>query len=59
VREGIKQSGVPREEIFITSKVDEPFGYNETLENISKIISVLNTTYVGEFVWFCACVSLI
>jgi diketogulonate reductase-like aldo/keto reductase len=46
VREGIVESGVPREQVFITCKVDDPFGYDETMSNIKQILQVLNTTYV-------------
>ena len=46
VREGIAASGVPRSEVFITSKVDEPFGYESTLSNVKQILSVLNSSYV-------------
>lgn len=38
-------SGVPRSEIFITSKVD-PFGYNETLEQFAGILTSLKTSYI-------------
>jgi diketogulonate reductase-like aldo/keto reductase len=38
-------SGVPRSEIFITSKVD-PSGYNETLEAFRGILKSLQTNYV-------------
>ncbi len=46
VKTGIEMSGVPREQVFITSKVDDPFGYNETIASIKQILSVLNTSYV-------------
>jgi len=38
-------SGVPRSEIFLTSKVD-PTGYNETLEQFDGILKSLRTDYV-------------
>ncbi|UJR36920.1 hypothetical protein I4U23_029632 [Adineta vaga] len=38
-------SGVPRSEIFITSKVD-PAGYNQTLAEFAGILKSLQTTYV-------------
>jgi diketogulonate reductase-like aldo/keto reductase len=38
-------SGVPRSEIFLTSKVD-PYGYNETLEAFAGILTSLQTTYI-------------
>jgi diketogulonate reductase-like aldo/keto reductase len=38
-------SGVPRSEIFITSKVD-PYGYNETLEQFAAILKSLQTNYI-------------
>lgn len=42
---GWKASGVPRSEIFITSKVD-PTGYNEALEQFAGILQSLQTDYV-------------
>ena len=42
---GWKASGVPRSEIFITSKVD-PAGYNETLDAFAGILQSLQTDYV-------------
>jgi diketogulonate reductase-like aldo/keto reductase len=38
-------SGVPRSEIFITSKVD-PYGYNETLQQFAGILTSLQTNYI-------------
>ena len=38
-------SGVPRSEIFLTSKVD-PYGYNETLDQFAGILTSLQTTYI-------------
>jgi diketogulonate reductase-like aldo/keto reductase len=38
-------SGVPRSEIFITSKVD-PYGYNETLDQFDGILTSLQTNYI-------------
>eukprot|EP01104_Vermistella_antarctica_P006506 TRINITY_DN17206_c0_g1_i1.p2 TRINITY_DN17206_c0_g1~~TRINITY_DN17206_c0_g1_i1.p2 ORF type:complete len:353 (+),score=89.82 TRINITY_DN17206_c0_g1_i1:143-1201(+) len=46
VRKGIHASGVPREEVFITSKVDDPFGYNNTMVHVQTMLKTLNTTYV-------------
>lgn len=42
---GWKASGVPRSEIFITSKV-RPNGYDETFEEFDKILKSLQTDYV-------------
>lgn len=42
---GWRASGVPRSEIFITSKVD-PSGYNETLQAFAGILQSLQTDYV-------------
>jgi len=43
---GLANSGVPREEVFITCKVDDPYGYDTTLEHFAEILTSLNTTYV-------------
>lgn len=45
---GWKASGVPRSEIFITSKVNA-IGYNETLEAFSTVLKALQTDYVDLF----------
>lgn len=48
VRKGIEASGVPRSEIFITSKVgpSNPLGYQDTLDQMQGILEKLNVTYV-------------
>ncbi len=46
VRMGLQQSGVARGEVFITAKVDGPFGAAAALEQISKTLSILNASYV-------------
>jgi diketogulonate reductase-like aldo/keto reductase len=38
-------SGVPRSDVFLTSKID-PFGYNETLDQFADILTSLQTTYI-------------
>ena len=45
---GWKASGVPRSEIFITSKVDAN-GYNETLTAFDGVLQALQTDYVDLF----------
>ncbi len=40
-----RASGVPRSEIFITSKV-YPLGYNETLEDLAGLLQSLQTDYL-------------
>lgn len=42
---GWKASGVPRSEIFITSKV-EPYGYDQGLEQFDAVLKSLQTEYV-------------
>lgn len=53
----IRQSGIPRDQIFITSKVGPggsgkggvpggALGYNDTLQQMEKVLSSLNVTYV-------------
>ncbi|EGD83004.1 hypothetical protein PTSG_03640 [Salpingoeca rosetta] len=48
VGRGIKRSGIPREEIFITSKVGPtlPLGYKDTMSQFEQILQTLDTTYV-------------
>ncbi|XP_065180626.1 9,11-endoperoxide prostaglandin H2 reductase-like [Sycon ciliatum] len=45
VASAIKASGIPRSEIFITSKTPLA-GFNETMRNFEQVLSDLNTTYV-------------
>eukprot|EP00048_Salpingoeca_helianthica_P004226 m.74839 g.74839 ORF g.74839 m.74839 type:complete len:365 (+) comp13111_c0_seq2:342-1436(+) len=48
----IKKSGIPREEIFITTKVDSPtyglvaIGYKEALKSVDLTLSDLDTDYI-------------
>lgn len=50
VGKGIKESGVPREEIFITSKVwNSDQGYESTLEAFEKSISRLGVDYLDLY----------
>eukprot|EP00117_Sycon_ciliatum_P049247 scpid82334/ scgid34943/ Uncharacterized oxidoreductase Mvan_2161 len=47
VGQAVRQSGIARDEIFITSKVGGgPLGYNETLDQFKEVLSTLNMTYV-------------
>lgn len=47
VGQAVAESGIPREEIFVTSKVGGgPMGYNETLDQFKTVLSTLNMTYV-------------
>ena len=51
IGEAIKQSAIPRSEIFITSKTGPgglawPLGYNETLDQARQIVANYSTTYV-------------
>ena len=45
VGKAVIESGIPREEIFITSKIPL-MGFNETLANFEQALSDLNMTYV-------------
>eukprot|EP00026_Physarum_polycephalum_P012239 Phypoly_transcript_12526.p1 GENE.Phypoly_transcript_12526~~Phypoly_transcript_12526.p1 ORF type:complete len:333 (+),score=33.99 Phypoly_transcript_12526:49-1047(+) len=42
----IKASGIPRKSIFVTSKVDNPYGFNETLSHFDEVLATLQTDYV-------------
>ena len=51
IGEAIKQAGIPRSEVFITSKTGPgglawPLGYNETLEQARQIVANYSTSYV-------------
>lgn len=46
VGQGIVDSGVPREEVFVLSKVDYPYTYNATLQHMDELLATLNDTYV-------------
>ena len=45
---GIKESGVPREQVFVTSKIgpSQPLGYNDTLAQMQSIKAQLEVSYV-------------
>ncbi|WP_087972438.1 aldo/keto reductase [Oceanobacillus rekensis] len=50
VGQGIKESGIPREEIFITSKVwNEEQGYESTMEAFERSLKKLNTNYLDLY----------
>lgn len=50
VREGIRQSGIPREEIFITTKLANPeHGYESTLRAFAESLERLGTDYVDLY----------
>jgi len=42
----VGNSSVNRSDIFITSKVDDPYGYNTTIEHIDAVLATLNVDYV-------------
>lgn len=47
VGSAIKKSGVPREEIFLTSKVwVEHYGYDETRKSVEESLRKLQTEYL-------------
>jgi diketogulonate reductase-like aldo/keto reductase len=46
VGRGMAASGLPREQLFVTSKVDDPFGYSEALASVRASLAMLNTSYV-------------
>ena len=50
VGEGIRLSGVPREDIFLTSKLANPIrGYQETLDAVENSLQKLGTEYADLF----------
>ncbi len=50
VGEGIRLSGVPREDIFLTSKLANPIrGYQETLDAVENSLRKLGTKYADLF----------
>ena len=50
VGEAVKKSGIPREEVFITSKLDNPMhGYDNTISSFEKTLEKLGTDYVDLF----------
>ena len=51
VGEALKISGVRREEVFITSKLDNPMhGYDNTMSSFEETLKKLDTDYVDLFV---------
>jgi len=50
VGQGVRDSGVPREQVFITSKVmPEDYGYEQTLKTVEKSIENLGFDYYDLF----------
>ncbi|MBR5090090.1 MAG: aldo/keto reductase [Ruminiclostridium sp.] len=50
VGKAVRQSGIPRGEIFITSKLDNPMhGYDNTMMSFEKTLRDLGTDYVDLF----------
>ncbi len=50
VGKAVKKSGIPRNEIFITSKLDNPnHGYDNTMSSFDKTLRDLGTDYVDLF----------
>ena len=50
VGKAVKKSGIPRNEIFITSKLDNPnHGYDSTMSSFDKTLRDLGTDYVDLF----------
>ncbi len=50
VGRAVKDSGIPREEIFITSKLDNPnHGYDNTMRSFEGTLEQLGTDYVDLF----------
>jgi len=56
IGQAIKESGIPREEIFITSKVwKDSMGYENTMKSFNQTIKDLNLEYIDLFLihWPC------
>ena len=55
IGKGIKESGVPREQVFITSKIgpSQALGYNDTLSQIKSIKAQLGVEYVDMLLVHC------
>jgi len=43
--EGIKASGLPRNELFLTTKIEGPIGFNQTLEQVSGDLLKVGVEY--------------
>ena len=50
----LASTGVPRADIFVTSKVDTPYGYNTTVGHIAAVLATLNQSYVDLLLIHCA-----
>lgn len=56
IGQAIRESNIPREEIFITSKVwKDSMGYEKTMKSFNKTLTDLNTEYIDLFLihWPC------
>merc|ERR1712124_13450 len=42
---GIKASGVPRKELFLTTKIEGPIGYNATLSQVRTDLAMVGVDY--------------
>ena len=50
VGEGIRASGLPREQVFVTTKVwNDDHGFDETLEAFDRSLELLGTDYVDLY----------
>ena len=50
VGKAVKRSGIPRDEIFITSKLDNQMhGYDNTMKSFEQTLNKLETDYVDLF----------
>lgn len=50
VGDAVKSSGIPREEIFITSKLDNIVrGYDETIKSVNESLKKLQTNYIDLY----------
>ena len=50
VGEGIRASGIPREQVFVTTKVwNDDHGFDETLEAFDRSLDLLGTDYVDLY----------
>ena len=52
VGEAVRESGIAREELFLTSKVwIQDAGYDKTMRSFEKTLKNLGTDYLGRDVW--------
>lgn len=50
VGKAVRESGIPREEVFITSKLDNPnHGYDNTMKSFEQTLQKLGTDYLDLF----------